>query len=225
MYVVGEQGAIVVCLNKWDYEKCLKNANQTNKEMFKQVWQKFDIFEYWQVRNTFDELQMLCLPFNLEEGEYLFRKGQTPENMYVLIEGEIQFKKIKTVPHLADQSYVSDIDKLNTHFANTQSKQKRVQINRILTPPSIITEMDLKNIGKTYTFDCKVRKGPALFIKLSLQSIKQNILTINPGFEQRLQNVLKMHLEVDKLILKKFLLDNYYPSMQTHINSNKKKTK
>jgi hypothetical protein len=129
------------------------------------------------------------------------------------------------VPHLADQSYVSDIDKLNIHFANTQSKQKRVQINRILTPPSIITEMDLKNIGKTYTFDCKVRKGPALFIKLSLQSIKQNILTINPGFEQRLQNVLKMHLEVDKLILKKFLLDNYYPSKHTHINSNKKKTK
>lgn len=74
-YVVSDEGALVLILNKADYDKLLFQVNQTIKFKLKEIWKMFSFFHYWEVRNIFEDLLSLMLPLSIDEGQNLFTKG------------------------------------------------------------------------------------------------------------------------------------------------------
>jgi hypothetical protein len=188
-YVVGEDGALVVCLNRINYDKLYYSVNTKIKDKFKDIWMKFPIFRFWEVRNAFEDLQKLILPFCLSESSYLFKKGDAANNIYILMEGEVEFKKVKFLEHLGDNILLDGIRSLDVNMVSKKQKKKYVEFNRYINAPYLISEIDLKTKGKLYDFSCKIRKGPALFIKLSRETIKHSIIRLNPMFRKNLEQI------------------------------------
>lgn len=206
-YIVSSKEAIVVILRAEYYERMLQEANFLFKNKIREVWSKFKIFEYWEKRNRLDKLMDIAMPFCLDQGQYLFRKGHEIKNFYILLDGELEVNKVKKVKQLKDieDEFKDESAKFDKNFARKKIKNKMVGFERILKAPNIVCELGAMDLiskeKKFYNYSCKVKSNKAFFMKISRELIRISSVVGNYEFKQNVKEMKKRLKKEEKMRL------------------------
>ena len=187
--VVADTGmTICVILRRVHYKKMFLQVQQVLKNKFRAVWRKFKLFDFWQLRNRLDELINLIIPVCLDQGEFLYQKGQKVENVYLLLEGEVELRKQKEFDFESDDEFKSETDQYNKNIIREKKFKKFVNFKRNLKAPSLITLKDpYEAESELYESSCVVKSCYAFFMKLSKEVIRRDVLHVSTLFLEELE--------------------------------------